>query len=152
VPRNVLIQPSYGNAQARRNWAATLHQEVSFQEGALRTALTDDQYASLIELHPSGKARFWATTAVQDRKMDELATGDVVLFTGNSHALGVGEVGASFRNAAAGNTLWPPHPDNGAYQNVYSLINFQDTRIPYDDLNKLTSRNGSTARDNYMGA
>jgi hypothetical protein len=84
--------------------------------------------------------------------MDELNTGDVVLFTGNNHALAVGEVGVSFRNAAAGDALWPPHSSNGPYQNVYSLISFQDTRIPYEDLNKLTAKNGSTARDNYMGA
>jgi hypothetical protein len=152
VSRNVLIQPSYGNAQAKKNWAATLQQVVSFQDGALRKALTDEQYSALIALHPSGEARFWATTENQDKKMDEVNTGDVVLFTGSNHALAVGEVGLSFRNSAAGNALWPPHPTNGPYQNVYSLISFQDTSIPYEDLNKLTAKNGSTARDNYMGA
>lgn len=105
MPCHVLIQPSYGNAQARKNWAATLQQEASFQDGALRRALTDDQHSALLALHPSGKARFWATTANQDKKMDELDTGDVVLFTGNGHALAVGEIGVSFRNPVAGNAL-----------------------------------------------
>jgi hypothetical protein len=34
--------------------------------------------------------------------MDKLSTGDVVLFTGNKQVRAIGEVGASFRNAAAG--------------------------------------------------
>ena len=97
-------------------------------------------------------ARFWATTGNHDTKMDELATGDVVLFTGNKQLMAMGEIGVLFRNAAAGNALWPPHPDNGAYQNVYSVNNFQITSIPYAELNKLTATAKSKGLDNYMGA
>lgn len=152
MSRKVLIQPSYGNPQARENWAATLAQEVSFIDGALRSALTNDQFSALIKLHPTGVARFWATTGNHDTKMDELASGDVVLFTGNKQLMAIGEIGLLFRNAAAGNALWPPHPDNGAYQNVYSVNNFQNTGIPYAELNKLTATAKSKGPDNYMGA
>ena len=87
---HVLIQPSYGNRQARENWANTLAQDIDFTTGRLRETLTDSQYASLEELHPAGRVRFWGTTRVQDAKMDELRTGDVVLFTGQNHVLAVG--------------------------------------------------------------
>lgn len=149
---NVLIQPSYGNRQAQQNWANTLANDVDFTTGPLRTALTQEQVSGLRQLHPNGRARFWGTTHVQDSRMDELRTGDVVLFTGQSNVLAVGEVGFIFRSADAGNALWPADPDNGPYQNVYSLLNFQPTEIPYSDLRKLTSRPGSTGADNYMGA
>ena len=149
---HVLIQPSYGNRQARENWANTLAQDIDFTTRRLRETLTDSQFALLEELHPAGRARFWGTTRVQDTKMDELRTGDVVLFTGQNHVLAVGEIGALFRNADAGDALWPPNEQNGPYQNVYSLINFQETEIPYTDLRKLTAKPGSVGGDNYMGA
>jgi hypothetical protein len=100
---NVLIQPSFGNPQARRNYESTLAQEVRLDVGSLREALSDAQLAALQSVHPEGTARFWATTSVHDKKMDELGAGDIVLFTGQKHVLAIGEVGVSFRNAQAGN-------------------------------------------------
>lgn len=84
--------------------------------------------------------------------MSRLKHGDVVLFTGKNHVKAIGEVGAIFRNPDAGNAMWPPHKTHGPYLNVYSLISFQETEIPYTDLRKLTDPPNSKGGDNYMGA
>ncbi|GEM_PF-2237149 len=149
---NVLIQPSFGNAQARSNYAATLENPISFMTGALRDALSEDEFKELYRLHPDGTARFWATPANHDKKMDKLALGDVVLFTGGGRVRAIGEVGASFRNADAGDAMWPPAEKHGSYQNVYSLITFGEAEIPYEVLRKLTAKPNSSGGDNYMGA
>lgn len=75
---NVLIQPSFGNAQARSSYAATLVNPISSMTGALRDALSENDFKELYRLHPDGTARFWATPANHDKKMDNLALGDVV--------------------------------------------------------------------------
>ncbi|MDV7088620.1 hypothetical protein [Rhodococcus opacus] len=149
---SVLIQPSFGNAQARRNYAKTLEQPFPFEGGLLGDALAAEESEQLLGLHPGGSARFWATPRNQDKIMARLKRGDVVLFTGNKHVRAIGEVGLSFRNPAAGNAMWPPHKDHGPYLNVYSLISFQPVEIPYPDLRKLTDTATSKGGDNYMGA
>jgi len=149
---SVLIQPSFGNPQARTNYSKTLAQPFPFDNGALRDALTLAEYEHLLTLHPERSARFWAPPRNQDKIMSRLKKGDVVLFTGQNHVQAIGEVGVSFRNPDAGNAMWPPQPTHGPYLNVYSLISFQETEIPYTDLRKLTDAPNSKGGDNYMGA
>ncbi|MDF2468961.1 hypothetical protein RERY_42990 [Rhodococcus erythropolis] len=149
---SVLIQPSFGNPQARKNYSKTLAQPFPFGNGALRRALTAAEYEQLLTEHPEGSARFWATPRNQDKIMSRLKHGDVVLFTGQNHVKAIGEVGVSFRNPDTGNAMWPPQPTHGPYLNVYSLISFQETEIPYTDLRKLTDSPDSKGGDNYMGA
>ncbi len=149
---SVLIQPSFGNPQARTNYSKTLAQPFPFDNGALRDALSVAEYEHLLTLHPEGSARFWATPRNQDKIMSRLKKGDVVLFTGQNHVKAIGEVGAIFRNPDAGNAMWPPQEIHGPYLNVYSLISFQETEIPYTDLRKLTDTPNSKGGDNYMGA
>ncbi|MDJ0105135.1 hypothetical protein QM646_01850 [Rhodococcus erythropolis] len=149
---SVLIQPSFGNPQARKNYSETLAQPFPFDNGALRNALTVTEYEHLSDLHSDGSARFWATPRNQDKIMSRLKKGDVVLFTGQNHVKAIGEVGAIFRNPEAGNAMWPPQETHGPYLNVYSLISFQETEIPYTDLRKLTDTPNSKGGDNYMGA
>ncbi|MFS0700064.1 hypothetical protein AB6N24_08855 [Cellulomonas sp. 179-A 4D5 NHS] len=144
----VVIQPSFGNADARRHWADTLEREVDFTSAALSNALTTSQRRDLVKMHPAGTARFWGTVASHDRRMDTLATGDVILFTGKKHVQGIGEVGVSFRNAAAADALWSADPDRGSYHNVYSLRAFEITQIPYEEIWALP---GFNAGDNFMG-
>ncbi len=100
-------------------------------------------------MHPDNEARFWGMTANQDKGVDKLRTGDVVLFTGANHVQGIGEVGLVLRNAAVGDLLWKPHPDRGSYHNVYSLKSFTFTQIPYAEIWALPSFNTG---DNFMGA
>ncbi len=128
---SVLIQPSFGNPQARKNCSKTLAQPFPFDKGALRSALTVAEYEHLSGLHPDGSARFWATPRNQDKIMSRLKHGDVVLFTGKNHVKAIGEVGAIFRNADAGDAMRPPQETHGPYLNVYSLISLQETEIPY---------------------
>lgn len=144
----VVIQPSFGNADARRHWADTLQREVDFTGAALGNALTTAQQQALARMHPAGAARFWGTVASHDRRMDTLATGDVILFTGKKHVQGIGEVGVSFRNAAAADALWNADLDRGSYHNVYSLRAFEITQIPYEEIWALP---GFNAGDNFMG-
>ncbi|MFJ6521769.1 hypothetical protein ACIQJ4_26355 [Streptomyces filamentosus] len=145
---HVAIQPSYGNAVARRHWKDTLDQEVSFGTSPHADALTEDQLEWLLRVHPSGRARFWGATSAQDRNMSLLGAGDVVLFTGQNHVRGVGEVGATFRNADFADTMWSKDPTKGSWLNVYSLLAFQPILIPYKEIWDLPSFNTG---DSFMG-
>jgi hypothetical protein len=130
----VVIQPSYGSAGARRRWGDTLDKPVRFVEPLYAGALGTDQLAELHTVHPFGEARFWGATGKHDKNMSNLTTGDVVLFTGQKHVRAVGEVGISFRNPAFADLLWPPDPESGSWSNVYSLLRFQPVHIPYEEI------------------
>jgi hypothetical protein len=144
----VVIQPSYGNKDAWRHWKDTLDQAVPYQDQTHASTLSVQDRAGLDAMHPSGTARFWGATGNHDAKMAALSTGDVVLFTGGKVVRAVGEVGHSFRNAAFADTLWDPHHERGSYRNVYSLLAFQATDIPYEEIWDLP---GFNAGDNFMG-
>lgn len=144
----VVIQPSFGNRDARQHWADTLAQEVDFSTGRRKAALTREQFDALRRLAPGESARFWGATSNHDAKMATLRTGDVILFTGGKRVRAVGEVGHAFRNAAFADTLWDPHPQRGSYLNVYSLLAFEDTDIPYEEIWDLP---GFNEGDNFMG-
>jgi hypothetical protein len=144
----VIIQPSYGNKAAREHWKDTLDQEANFLVAPRVDALTPAQRGGLQELHPDGKARFWGATGNHDSRMAALQTGDVVLFTGGRLVRAVGEVGFSFYSPAFADLLWRPDPDRGSYRNVYSLLSFQPTAIPYDEIWELE---GFNPGDNFMG-
>ncbi|MFF7729103.1 hypothetical protein [Streptomyces sp. NPDC008001] len=144
----VAIQPSYGNPAARRHWRDTLDKEVPFATGHHKTALTPAQLQKLLASHPTGRARFWGATAAQDRNMQRLRTGDVVLFTGGKLVRGIGEIGETLQNSAFADTMWSPDPTNGSWHNVYSLLSFQPTEIPYAEVWALPSFNEN---DNFMG-
>jgi len=80
--------------------------------------------------------------------MQHLRQGDVVLFTGKKLVRAIGEVGHSFRNAAFADTLWAAHAERGSYHNVYSLLAFETTDIPYEEIWELP---GFNPGDNFMG-
>jgi hypothetical protein len=126
---NVLIAPSYGGQQAQGHWAATLDQEIDFLQGARSEPLSAAERDALTAMHPTGKARFWGAVAKWDEYFDRVEPFDVVLFTGQYRVLAIGEVGVSFRNTGFADSLWEPNPDS--WWNVYSLVSFQRTTVPY---------------------
>ncbi|WP_229696892.1 hypothetical protein [Streptomyces lasiicapitis] len=142
------IQPSYGNPIARRHWRDTLDQEVPFGSEEYAATLSGEQRDALLRIHPTESARFWGATSVQDKNMARLRMGDVVLFTGQNLVRGIGEVGLTFRNAEFADAMWTPDPDKGSWRNVYSLLSFRHTEIPYSEIWDLPSFN---AGDNFMG-
>lgn len=144
----VIIQPSYGNKVAQRHWEDTLGQEVNFHDQLHLGSLSNEQQEALDDLHPTGRARFWGATGNQDKKMATVKTGDIILFTGLKFVRAVGEVGYSFRNPAFADTLWHPDPKMGSYSNVYSLLAFDPTEIPYKEIWDLP---GFNAGDNFIG-
>jgi hypothetical protein len=144
----VVIQPSYGNPAARRHWKDTLDTPVDFTTHSRADLLTPDQRKQLMEFHPSGAARFWGATSAQDKKMERLSPGDIVLFTGKNHIRGIGEIGALFRNAPFANSMWTADPKKGSWHNVYSLLSFTSIQIPYQEIWALP---GFNAGDNFMG-
>jgi hypothetical protein len=144
----VVIQPSYGNSNARRHWHDTLDREVDYLSSKRFSTLSETQKASLRLLHPSGSARFWGATSKHDRRMATLQTGDVVLFTGKRQVRAIGEVGYSFVNEAFAMTMWQPDKKRGDYNNVYSLLSFQRTSIDYEEIWELPGFNDG---DNFMG-
>ena len=144
----VFIQPSYGTREARRYWAESLEKEVSFRAADYAGLLVPDDLVRLDALHPEGRARFWGATAKHDKRMDTVATGDVVLLTGQKHVLAIGEVGHSFRSHGFARRLWNPDPGKCVWSNVYSLRRFWLTHIPYEEIWALP---GFNAGDNFMG-
>ncbi|MFE4023456.1 hypothetical protein ACFXPZ_39710 [Streptomyces sp. NPDC059101] len=145
---HVVIQPSYGNPAARQHWRDTLDAHVDFTDHPRASLLTPEQRQLLTGYHPNGKARFWGATRVQDAKMERLRPGDIVLFTGKNHVRGIGEIGALFRNAPFANSMWSEDPTKGSWHNVYSLLSFAPTEIPYEEIWALP---GFNAGDNFMG-
>ncbi|MES9603463.1 MULTISPECIES: hypothetical protein [Actinomadura] len=143
----VVVQPSAGNPASRRRWADTLGQEVPFTVPEREDHLSPEQRQALLTLHPSGRARFWGAGSFQNGKMKGVQFGDVVLFTGQKKVRGIGEVGVLFDNAAFADTLWTPG-EKGSWNNVYSLLSFQATEIPYEEIWALP---GFNAGDNFMG-
>ncbi|MBW0106514.1 hypothetical protein [Pseudonocardia sp. KRD291] len=144
----VVIQPSYGLPRFRRHWAQTLDRTVPFTDGQYAAALDGRELADLRALHPCGEAHFWGATAVHDRRMAQLGTGDVVLLTGRKHVLAVGEVGLVLRNPAFARALWDPEPGVCTWDNVYSLLALAHSRIPYETVWALP---GFNPGDNFMG-
>jgi hypothetical protein len=80
--------------------------------------------------------------------MAEVQRGDVVLFTGQNHVRGIGEVGHVFRNKVFADAMWPPDAVDGSWHNVYSLLAFQPALIPYQPLREAL---GSNQKDNFQG-
>ncbi|GHH38969.1 hypothetical protein [Lentzea cavernae] len=144
----VFIQPSYGTPEARRHWADTLDRTVPFRSARFAEVLDPADLARLTSVHPSGRARFWGATERHDKRMDGLATGDVVLLTGQKHVLAVGEVGHGLRDPDLARRLWNPDPAKCLWSNVYSLRRFWPVRMPYEEIWALP---GFNAGDNFMG-
>jgi hypothetical protein len=120
----VLIAPSYGNPASRARFADTLAQTVSFLDPPLKAALRDDELDALLKVHPDGVARFWGALAKHDSKMDRLATGDHILFTGDNQVQAIGRLGCKLRNQALADLLWKPDSKTGGWSNVYSVVDF----------------------------
>ncbi|WP_410670042.1 hypothetical protein [Amycolatopsis sp. cmx-4-68] len=142
----VFIQPSYGTPDARRYGAESLEKTVDFC--AYAELLDPADLTRLSALHPGGRARFWGAKDKYDRRMDTLATGDVVLFTGRKHVQATAEVGHGFRNPAFARRLWQPDPGKCLFSNVYSLRRYRHVGMPYEAIWALP---GFTAGDNFMG-
>ena len=144
----VLIQPC-ANAEARRNWHKTMDVESDFADGALKKALTDQQFKRLIDLHPAGRAQFWGTADRLDDAMATVGTGDVVLFSWKHYIRAVGEVGASFRNQDFADALWREDGDAKSFVNVYSLLGLVSVQFPYSDVTQLGLR-GNLFRQGHV--
>lgn len=133
----VVIQPAYGNPIGVRNARKTLHIDVPFGDERHAAVLSPDDLRRLSQMHLGGKARFWGATRVHDLKMERVSTGDVVLFAGQKKIRAVGEVGLTFRNPTFADLLWDPDPANGSWHNLYSLMSFEFTDIPYQEVHDL---------------
>jgi len=136
--RLVLIAPCYGNPGARARFADTLAREVVFTDEPLSSCLSPGELDELLRVHPDGKARFWGALASHDGRIDRLAQGDPILFTGRHHVQALGRVGCKLRNKALADALWEPDPATGSWSNVYSVLDFQRVRdLHYSDIQLL---------------
>lgn len=136
--RLVLIAPCYGNPASRSRFANTLGREVSFTDEPLINYLSPRDLEEMLRVHPGGKARFWGALASHDGKIDRLAQGDPILFTGLNRVQALGSVGCKLRNKAMADALWKPDPDTGSWSNVYSVLDFQLVRdLRYSDIQVL---------------
>jgi hypothetical protein len=136
--RLVLIAPCYGNAASRSRFADTLAHEVAFTDEPWSSCLSPGELEKLLRVHPGGKARFWGALASHDGRIDRLAQGDPILFTGLNRVQALGRVGCKLRNKALADALWKPDPDTGSWSNVYSMLDFQLVRdLRYSDIQVL---------------
>lgn len=132
----------------RRNWQNTIERPVDFRAGPVADALVDGERAELERLHPDGHAQFWGTHSYYSSRVERLATGDAVIFTGNSRVLAVGRIGLLTDNAKLADALWPRHPQHGSYRHVYSLAPLEFVEIPYADFR---ARGGFGPADDFRG-
>ena len=148
------MQPAWSKRNhraAQKHWRDTLDQFKPFTESRYAAALTPSQISDLRRMHPAGTAQFWGATRVQDKNMQKLSTGNIALFAGDNLVRGIGEIGVVFQNAAFGDLLWDPDPDNGSWRNVYSLRVFQPVQIPYTELWAIWARRGLTKHPVFQG-
>lgn len=138
----VLIHPSGGAGRGKINWSKTLGNPVDFTAEEHAPFLTPEQRDALLKLHPEGTARFWGTfdEPNRERYLRETGPGAAVVFTASSHARGIGVIGAVFKNAAFADTLWAPDADKGSYALVYSVLEFEETAIPYPEVRSLLGK------------
>lgn len=131
---NLLVHPSRGRKDGRENLERSLAIAVSFSDP--RYALRPDQLGELALRHPDGTARFWGTYDHNRKKIERIAEGDPVLFTGQGGVWAIGTVGYRFENEDFARALWNVHPEKGAYRHVYSLTSFEEVDIPYAVVNE----------------
>jgi hypothetical protein len=143
----VAIQPAYGDAPTRRQFAESLDRSIPFSEPLWRSPLAEAELAELCALHPRGRAEFWGGTRAQSAKIRQLGSGDLVLLTGQLRVRGVGEVGAVLDNPDFAAVLWQPHPRRCSFEIVYSLRRFRRVEIPYA---RLQTALGTSERDHFQ--
>ena len=144
----VAIQPAYGDAWTRNQFAATLDHAVSFAELPYCQHLTRGELSALTDLHPAGLAACWGGTRSQAGKISQLQRGDLVLLTGQRHVRCVGQVGAVLDNIDFAHAVWGPHPRRCSFEIVYSLTRFRRIEVPYGVLQAAL---GTSERDNFQG-
>jgi hypothetical protein len=142
------IQPAYGDAWTRSQFAAALDRPVPFAEHPYRQHLTRAELSVLIDLHPDGRAACWGGTRAQAAKISQLRCGDLVLLTGQRHIRGVGRIGVVVDNAEFAHTVWGSHPRRCSFEIAYSLSFFRRIEVPYG---VLQSALGTSERDNFQG-
>jgi hypothetical protein len=143
----VAIQPAYGDAWTRRQFAATLDRPVPFASGPFRPLLSSKELSLLVAAHPDGRAACWGGTSSQSGKVAQLERGDLVLLTGQRHVRGVGTIGAVVANRSLAHALWGSHPRRCSFEVVYSLSPFRRVELPYA---LLQSALGTSERDNFQ--
>ncbi|MCM0674661.1 hypothetical protein NCC78_08165, partial [Micromonospora phytophila] len=144
----VLIAPCYGNPASRARFQDTLEQEFTFTERPVAGALSRNEAELLLATHPAGRARFWGALSRHDSKMDRLAPGDPVLFTGQNRVQAIAYLGCKLRNTALADALWQPDPETGSWSNVYTLVDFRRVHdLPYSVLHVLA---GYSPRDVFQ--
>jgi hypothetical protein len=147
----VLIAPSHGNPASRAWFAATLAREVTFTQAPLKDCLASSELDMLLRLHPHGTARFWGAPTHHDAKMDQLATGDVILFTGENRVQAVGKIGCKLRNKALADALWKPDATIGrfSWSNGYSVLDFR--RVQHLTYSDIQAAAGYSPNDMFQG-
>jgi hypothetical protein len=143
----ILLAPSYGNRNAKRHYHDTIDGWVHFEDERLKALLTDGELAGLRERHPEGVAHFWGARA-SAKRMDELLTGDIVLFTGDNKVKASGEVGFRFLNKPFADKLWREDEGEDSFVHVYSVLNVKPIERHKLDL---LSLKGFSERDPLAG-
>jgi serine/threonine protein kinase len=137
TPKRILITPWGSTLEARKHWEDTVEQSVRFLDDLLSSKLDVIHLTRLKRLHPDGQAQFWGSRPVHDKKLANINSGDLALFTGGGHVVGIARVGVIFQNAAFADILWRPKPGEQSWHTVFSLLDFMNTYIPNAELNEI---------------
>lgn len=101
------------------NYEATLLNELDFKVGEVAGALGVD-LAPLLQVHPSGLARFWGASEGNRNYVARAKPGDVVIFAGDGYLWGIGEIGVRFDNLAFSEQVWEEY--GNPFPIAYSLV------------------------------
>lgn len=148
MPRRVLVMPTGKSPEAQKHWRDTIAQMVRFLDHLLYSKLDEVQITQLKSLHPDGRAQFWGSRPVHDKKMANIRYGDLAVFTSGGHVVGIARVGAIFQNAAFADVLWPPKSGTESWHTVFSLLDFINTYIANAELNEIF---GYKLSNHYQG-
>ncbi|GLY32534.1 hypothetical protein [Kineosporia sp. NBRC 101731] len=131
----VLIAPSYGDPAVRKRWHDTMEAPISFTAARISQHLDAGELDQLRQHHPDSTARLWGAKPRFDAAIDQLSTGDLVLFTGQSRLRAIGTFGFKTRNERLADELWPPAPGEAGWTNVYSVTDLLPVQgISYPEL------------------
>lgn len=143
MPRT-LRQPCSGPI-SKRHEKRSLKKLVDFTEPRYWAVLTEQERQDLMQLYPSGKARFWANRPgkknvnVKRARLNEVERGDRCTFVKKSTIYCIGTVGYVFRNAAFAQQLWGvDDKSEQTWEFVYTVEDMQPANIPSEKVMRVT--------------
>lgn len=122
-----IFTASTKNREAYRHFVKTISNSYKFSNSK---NLTKEQMESLIDLYPSGEARFWGSRPGSKSQWKKLRPGDVVYIWQDGYFIFSAIVTYIFHNLNFAKEVWGTHSKTGqVWEYVYFLDEFESIYI-----------------------